>query len=90
MLIEQVLPARFGGTPLDYQLMEQEEEYGLTRVYLVIHPALKLRTSNRSLRLFYILSAMHHPRRMLLAPHGSKRGDRESSAWNRSGAHAVS
>jgi hypothetical protein len=36
-LLEQTLPARFGGSPLDYQLVEEEEE-GLPRVSLVVSP----------------------------------------------------
>jgi hypothetical protein len=37
-VLEEVLPARFGGSPLDYQLVEQEDGRGLTRLYLVISP----------------------------------------------------
>jgi hypothetical protein len=37
-VLEEVLPSRFGGSPLDYQLSEQEDEQGFTRLYLVIHP----------------------------------------------------
>ncbi len=37
-ILESVLPARFGGTPLDYQLMEEEDAGGLTRVVLIIAP----------------------------------------------------
>jgi hypothetical protein len=36
-LLEEVLPARFGGSPLDYQLME-EEETGQTRVNIIVSP----------------------------------------------------
>ncbi len=36
-LIEEVLPARFGGQPTDYQLVEREED-GLTRIALVVSP----------------------------------------------------
>jgi len=36
-LVEDVLPARFGGYPTDYQLAEQEEQ-GLSRVNLLITP----------------------------------------------------
>jgi hypothetical protein len=36
-LIEDVLPAKFGGSPTDYQLVEFEEN-GLTKVGLVISP----------------------------------------------------
>ena len=41
-ILEEVLPARFGGGPLDYQLLEQEDEQGFTRLYLVISPRVKI------------------------------------------------
>jgi hypothetical protein len=37
-VLEKVLPALFGGSPLDYQLLEEEDERGTTRLYLVISP----------------------------------------------------
>jgi hypothetical protein len=37
-LIESVLPARFGGNPTDYQLVEHQVD-GITRVSLVVSPA---------------------------------------------------
>jgi hypothetical protein len=40
--LEEVLPARFGGTPLDYQLVEQEDAAGFTRLYLRISPRLDI------------------------------------------------
>ena len=39
-ILEHALPARFGGTPLDYQLIEREDAGGLTRLYLIIAPRL--------------------------------------------------
>jgi hypothetical protein len=36
-LVEEVLPARFGGTATDYQLVEQEQD-GITTVSLVVSP----------------------------------------------------
>ena len=36
-LVEEVLPARFGGHPTDYQFVEEEED-GLSRVSLVVSP----------------------------------------------------
>lgn len=36
-LIDEILPRRFGGTPLDYQLVETEQD-GLTRVLIVASP----------------------------------------------------
>ncbi len=41
-ILEHSLPARFGGTPLDYQLMEQEDEHGFTRLHLIISPRVEI------------------------------------------------
>jgi hypothetical protein len=41
-IIEETLPARFGGSPLDYQWMEEEDQRGFTRLYLVVHPRVSL------------------------------------------------
>jgi hypothetical protein len=37
-LTEQVLPARFGGDPIDYQFVEYEEADGLRRIAVVVSP----------------------------------------------------
>jgi hypothetical protein len=39
-LVEEVLPARFGGGPTDYQLAEQEGDDGVSRVWLLASPRL--------------------------------------------------
>ena len=39
-VLEQVLPKRFGGGPLDYQLVEQQAANGEPRLLLRVHPAL--------------------------------------------------
>ncbi|MCX6545214.1 MAG: hypothetical protein NTV05_12500 [Acidobacteria bacterium] len=41
-ILEEVLPARFGGSPLDYQLLEEEDDVGHTRLYLVISPTIQI------------------------------------------------
>lgn len=41
-ILEEVLPARFGGGPLDYQLLEEEDEEGLTKVSIVVSPYVRL------------------------------------------------
>jgi len=41
-VLEDVLPARFGGSSLDYQLVEDEDEHGFTKLYLVISPRLEI------------------------------------------------
>jgi hypothetical protein len=42
-ILEEVLPARFGGSPLDYQLLEEEDENGFTRLSLLINPRIEIK-----------------------------------------------
>jgi len=37
-ILQEVLPGRFGGTSLDYQLLEEEDRNGFTRLFLLISP----------------------------------------------------
>jgi hypothetical protein len=37
-VLEEELPARFGGTPTDYQLLEEEADDGQPRLQLLVHP----------------------------------------------------
>jgi hypothetical protein len=41
-ILEDLLPARFGGSPLDYQLLEEEDQDGFTRLSLLVHPSIRL------------------------------------------------
>lgn len=41
-ILEEVLPARFGGEPHDYQLHEQEDAEGFTRLVLIVAPRIEL------------------------------------------------
>jgi hypothetical protein len=41
-ILEEVLPARFGGTPLDYQLLEEEDADGFTRLSLIVSPKIAI------------------------------------------------
>jgi hypothetical protein len=41
-IIEEVLPARFGGTAQDYQLVEEEDAAGATRLHLLVSPSVAL------------------------------------------------
>jgi hypothetical protein len=41
-ILETVLPARFGGSPLDYQLLEEEDAQGFTRLSLLVSPKIEL------------------------------------------------
>jgi hypothetical protein len=39
-VLEEVLPARFGGVPTDYQLVEEEADDSQPRLRLLVHPRL--------------------------------------------------
>jgi hypothetical protein len=41
-ILEEVLPGRFGGSSLDYQLAEEEDEQGFTRLTLLVAPTVNL------------------------------------------------
>ena len=41
-ILEEVLPGRFGGSALDYQLLEEEDERGFTRLSVVVSPRVEL------------------------------------------------
>ena len=41
-LLESFLPGRFGGSPLDYQMMETEDADGFTRLSLLVSPRVAL------------------------------------------------
>lgn len=45
-ILEEVLPARFGGSLLDYQLLEEEEDAGFTRLTLLVDPSIEIRDDN--------------------------------------------
>ena len=40
--VENVFPARFGGSSLDYQVVEQEEANGLSKIMLYINPEISI------------------------------------------------
>jgi hypothetical protein len=41
-ILEEVLPVRFGGSPQDYQLLEEEDERGYTRLSLLVSPRIQI------------------------------------------------
>jgi hypothetical protein len=45
-ILEEVLPARFGGSPLDYQLIEEEIEDGFTRLSIIVSPEIRIADEN--------------------------------------------
>lgn len=57
-LFEKTIPAEFGGGPGDYQLVEEEDEAGQTRLTLLVHPSVgNLDESRLVSRLLESLSA---------------------------------
>ncbi len=55
-VLEDVLPARYGGSPLDYQLLEEEDQQGFTRLSLLVSPSIQL--SNESQVIATMLEAL--------------------------------
>jgi len=73
-ILEDVLPRQFGGTALDYQLMEEEDGQGFTVVSLIISPSVPLRDESA------VVSALLHAMRA-----GSPGGSAASDTWCQSG-----
>jgi hypothetical protein len=57
--LEEVLPARYGGSPLDYQLAEEEDDQGMTVVSLIIDPSVPI-TSERDVIETFIKATGYH------------------------------
>ncbi|MGA7874534.1 MAG: hypothetical protein WCA08_02645 [Desulfoferrobacter sp.] len=77
-VLEEVLPSRFGGSPLDYQLMEEEDKDGLTRITLLIHPRLSIRDDKEIIDV--VMKALRKSSAMAAAA---------GSIWNQAGAIQV-
>ena len=66
-LLEEVLPARFGGSPTDYQFVEEERD-GLTTVSLVISPTIgPLREEDVQATVLKVLGSRDAAHRMMTA-----------------------
>jgi hypothetical protein len=50
-LIEEVLPAKFGGTSLDYQMVEEEDDEGITRMSVFVSPELGVLDEDELIRI---------------------------------------
>ena len=74
-ILEEVLPARFGGSPLDYQLLEEEDERGFTRLNLAISPHVPIRSEQE------VVDVLHHALRQ-----SSAAGDMVRSVWQAAGS----
>ena len=73
-ILEDVLPQRFGGSALDYQLIEEEDEQGFTHVTLAISPGIPI--PDESAVIAVILAAMGKQ---------SVAGGGASERWSQSG-----
>jgi hypothetical protein len=77
-VLEDVLPRRFGGTVLDYQLLEREDAQGFTRVFLIVSPRIHLRDEQEPARV--LLDAFRA---------SGARGDSAGSIWQQAGTLQV-
>jgi hypothetical protein len=57
--LEEVLPARFGGSPLDYQLIEEEQENGLTCISLIVDPQVSIESDRDVIETFVTATGYH-------------------------------
>lgn len=60
-LLEEILPRRFGGEPTDYQLVEEEDHKGFTRLTVLAHPRLGPLDDEAVLKSVYTLLAGINP-----------------------------
>jgi hypothetical protein len=77
-VLEETLPARFGGSALDYQLVEQEDGQGFTRLYLLISPRVEIADEGEVIAV--VLEALRS---------SSPMADAVRSTWQRTGALQV-
>lgn len=75
-ILEEALPERFGGSPLDYQLVEEEDSKGFTKISLIISPNLKINDEREVIN--FIMNKMKK---------SSARADSARSIWNQ--AHTL-
>ena len=90
-ILEEVLPARFGGSPLDYQLLEQEDEKGFTRLYLIISPRVEIQDEQQVIEVVLNAlgksSAMANAARTVWQDAGIFRIKRAEPVWTQRGKY---
>ncbi len=77
-ILEDVLPTRFGGSSLDYQLVEEEDDRGLTRLVLAVSPDVAIADEDEVVRT--VLDAIQHSDRL---------GEYTAALWERAGTLRV-
>lgn len=78
-ILEEVLPARFGGSALDYQFMEEEDDRGFTRLSLIVSP--KVPIANEATVIQVVLQAMQDAPRAIYRRAGTLRVRRMDPIW---------
>ena len=74
-ILEDVLPSRFGGTALDYQLLEEEDEAGFTRLSLIVSPRIEI--YDETALISVVLDALNR---------GSDSAKLAGAIWNQAGS----
>ncbi len=77
-ILEEILPARFGGSPLDYQLVEEEDQRGFTRLILRVSPSIHLPDAGAPAEL--VFQALHAD---------GAGGATSASKWKQAGTIAI-
>ena len=65
-VLEEEMPARFGGTPTDYQLVEEEAEDGQPRLRLLVHPGIGPLDTNNVANAFLTAIGSRSPSEQLM------------------------
>ena len=88
-IMEELLPARFGGSTLDYQLVEEEDASGFTRITLLVSPELPIADEDEPVRVLLEALGKGELRadvaRSVLAAAGTVRMRREKPVANSRG-----
>ena len=82
-ILEEVLPGRFGGSPLDYQFLEEEDEKGFTRVSVIVSP--RVPEASDEAIVDTVLDALAAGHRALWEQAGSLRVRRQEPIWTERG-----
>jgi hypothetical protein len=77
-ILEEVLPNRFGGSPLDYQLLEEEDLQGFTRLSLLVSPRIGIQNEAE------ILEAV-----TIALKHSSTAAHLASALWKQAGTFRI-
>jgi len=82
-ILEEILPGRFGGSPLDYQFLEEEDEQGFTRVSVIVSPRVLGATDEAIVNA--VLDSLKTSDRALWKQAGSLRVRRQEPIWTERG-----